>query len=404
MAISFQYTGRSHQGEKLAGDLSADSRRQALEALERQHVIVTSLFERGESLQSKLSLRFFQADYSQQLIMFARHLATYHRSGIPLLKALSLIRVDKPESSFQQILKVIAQKVSEGKQLSAAMRERPEVFTTIFVNAIEAGETSGHLAEILDDSASTLERELELRRQIKSSLRYPLVVVTAVVLAIAVLITFVIPKFAAFYGKFNSELPAPTRALIWISDMAQAYWYYFIAGFAVLGYAIRRIYGTNKGRRLWDGIMLKLPVFGDLIVKAAVARFSLLFMILFKAGIPIVRAMSLLEDSQSNVHLKNEVTEMRHSFETGRELDVSDNVERYFPQMALNMIKSGLESGSLEMMLTEIGNHYSREVERTSKNLASLIEPMLTVAVGGVVLLLALSIFLPMWNLIKVFH
>jgi len=404
VAISFQYTGRSQQGEKLVGDLSADSRRQALEALERQHVIVTSLHARGESWQYKSPLRLFRTDYSQQLIMFARHLATYHRSGIPLLKALSLIRVDKPESSFQQILKVVAQRVSEGKQLSAALRERPEVFTTIFVNAVEAGETSGHLAEILDDSASTLERELELRRQIKSSLRYPLIVVIAVVLAIAVLITFVIPKFAAFYGKFNSELPAPTRALIWISDMAQAYWYYFIAGFAVLGYAIRRFYNTDKGRRLWDGIVLKLPVFGDLIVKAAVARFSLLFMILFKSGIPIVKAIGLLEESQSNIHLKNEVTDMRHSFETGRELDVSDTAERYFPQMALNMIKSGLESGSLEMMLTEIGNHYSREVERTSKNLASLIEPMLTVAVGGVVLLLALSIFLPMWNLIKVFH
>jgi MSHA biogenesis protein MshG len=401
--LSYNYTGRTPAGAKISGELKADSQRQALDVLEKKHVIVTSLKQDGDDSPIK-SLRFFKPDYSQQLIMFARHLATYHRSGIPLLKALSLIKVDKPGSPFQVILREVAQKVSEGKQLSGAMRDYPDAFWEVFVNAVEAGEASGHLASILDDSATTMERELELRRQIKSSLRYPLIVIIAIALAIGVLITFVIPKFATFYGKFNSELPAPTRALIWISEMTQTYWYYCLAGLGAFTYLVRKFHQSTKGRQIWDRITLKLPVFGDLIIKAAVARFTLLLMILFKAGIPIVRSLSILEDSQKNVHLRNEINSMRLSFESGKELDVSEGPNRYFPEMALNMIKSGLESGSLETMLAEIGNHYSREVERTSKNLASLIEPMLTVVVGGIVLLLALSIFLPMWNLIKVFH
>ncbi len=403
MPVTYNYTGRSRDGAKVSGELTVDSQRHALEVLERKHVIVTSLKERNDIL-SASSFKIFTPDYSQQLIMFARHLATYHRSGIPLLKALSLIKVDKPGSPFQVILSEVAQKVSEGKQLSAAMRDYPDAFWDVFVNAVEAGETSGHLASILDDSATTMERELELRRQIKSSLRYPMIVVIAVGLAIGVLITFVIPKFATFYGKFGSELPAPTRALIWISEMTQAYWYYCLAGLVAFGYLLRKSYQSMRGRQIWDGLTLKLPVFGDLIIKAAVARFTLLLMILFKAGIPIVKSLGVLEDSQNNVHLKSEINSMRLAFESGKEIDVSDGAYKYFPEMALNMIKSGLESGSLDTMLAEIGNHYSREVERTSKNLASLIEPILTVAVGGIVLLLALSIFLPMWNLIKVFH
>ncbi len=403
MPVTYNYTGRSRDGAKVTGKLSADSQRQALDALGRKHVIVTSLDEL-DTVSKMAAFTIFRPDYSQQLIMFARHLATYHRSGIPLLKALSLIKVDKPGSPFQIILSEVAQKVSEGKQLSGAMRDYPNAFWDVFVNAVEAGEASGHLASILDDSATTMERELELRRQIKSSLRYPMIVVIAVVMAIGVLITFVIPKFATFYSKFGSELPAPTRALIWISEVAQAYWYYCLAGLFSLGYLVRRFYQSTKGRKIWDSITLKLPVFGDLIIKAAVARFTLLLMILFKAGIPIVKSLGILEDSQNNVHLRNEINSMRIAFESGKEIDVSDGLYKYFPEMALNMIKSGLESGSLDAMLAEIGNHYSREVERTSKNLASLIEPILTVAVGGIVLLLALSIFLPMWNLIKVFH
>ncbi len=403
MITSYKYTGRTQSGDKVSGSLLVDSQQKALEALEKKRILVTSIQLVDTEKRSKV-LSLFKPDYSQQLIMFARHLATYHRSGIPLLKALSLIKVDKPGSPFQIILKDVAQKVSEGKQLSAAMRLYPQAFWTVFINAVEAGEASGHLSTILDDSATTMERELELRRQIKSSLRYPMMVIAAVVMAIGVLMTVVIPKFATFYGKFNSELPAITRGMIWLSDMAQTYWYAFLAGLGVVSYLAHKFYQTQKGRALTDKLSLKLPIFGDLIIKAAVARFTLLFNILFKAGIPIVRSLKLLEESQKNVHLRKEIADMRHSFETGKELDVSDSAHRFFPEMALNMIKSGLESGSLDMMLAEIGNHYSREVERISTNLASLIEPIMTVAIGGIVLLLALSIFLPMWNLIKVFH
>lgn len=403
MSETFTYRGRSAAGVKLAGEIHADSQSGALDLLQERGITVTGL---DTGLQARRTLRpdFLRQDFGPQLLLFARHLATYHRSGIPLLKALSLIRVAGEEHPFQKALTDVRRRVAAGKQLSDALNAHPAIFGEVFVNAVQAGEASGHLATILDDSSEALEQEQELRRQIRSSLRYPLIVVIAIALAIGVIVTFVVPKFAAFYGKFGSDLPTPTRIIVWISDMTQRYWYLTLSGAAGIGLSLRKLYLSERGRAIWDRIALRLPVFGDLIIKAAVARFALLFQILFKAGIPIVKSLSLLETSQSNTHLRAEIQRMRESFESGRELERSQEEGDYFPEMAHNMIKSGLESGALEMMLGEIGHHYSREVNHTSKNLAALIEPMLTVAIGAVVLLLALAIFLPMWNMIKVFQ
>lgn len=407
MPLTFTFTARKLSGEKLSGDLRVDTKERALELLDERQLIVTSLSEKKEKPEGAIKA-FFAPDYSQEIVMFARHLATYHRSGIPMLKALSLIKVAKAGSEFQRVLAEVRQMVSEGKTLSSALAQYPRVFSSIMVNAVESGETSGHLSNVLDETSTTLERDLELRRQIRSALRYPLMVIIAIVLAITVIVTVVVPKFAGFYSKFGAELPGPTRAIIWLSDMAQDHWLLALLIVGALAVLFRKLRQTKRGTEIWDRFLLGMPIFGELIIKASVARFALLFNILFKAGIPIVSTLRLLEDSQNNVHLRREIAEMRESFESGRELgtESEQNAGRkvFFPEMAINMIKSGLESGSLEMMLKEIGDHYSHEVERTSKNLASLIEPIMTVVIGGIVLLLALAIFLPMWNLIKVFQ
>lgn len=402
MPVSYEYTGRLKDGERVKGGLKVDSRERALEILSGRSVIVTSLNIPKPKLSNPLK-EFFRPDFSQEVVLFSRHLATYHRSGIPILKALSLIKVGKAQERFQLVLRDIRQKVTEGKPLSAAMHEYPDVFSDVFVNSVEAGETSGQLATILDDTAEALERELELRRQIRSSLRYPVMVLIAISFAFIIIMTLVIPKFAAFYDKFDADLPGPTLLMIWVSDFVIQNWHLALGLAGSLFYGFRRYINSKNGRKKWDRFLLNLPVFGPLIIKTAVARFALLFRILFRSGIPLIKSLSILESSMPNVHLKMEVARMRESFEAGRELE-SRTENSYFPEMSLNMIKSGLESGSLELMLEEIGKHYSREVTHTSKNLASLIEPAMTVLIGGLVLTLALAIFLPMWNLIKVFR
>ncbi|MFQ5606683.1 MAG: type II secretion system F family protein [Candidatus Zixiibacteriota bacterium] len=403
MATTYKYTGRTPAGKPVKGDFQAESRERALELLSERDMIITSLKESTPRRRNRLN-SFLRPDYSQELVLFARHLATYHRSGIPMLKALSLIKVGDPRKRFQQVMREVRRKVTEGKPLSLAMKDYPEVFGDVFVNSVEAGEASGQLSTILDDTAEALEQELELRRQIRSSLRYPIIVVIAIVTAVAVVVTVVIPKFAVFYAKFDADLPGPTKAILWLSDFVITQWHLTIAIAGTLVYAFRRYVRSKSGKRQWDRALLALPVFGQLMIKASVARFGLLFRILFKSGIPLVKSLSILEASMTNVHLREEIVSMRESFETGRELEFDPGGKTLFPEMSLNMIKSGLESGSLDLMLEEIGSHYSREVRRTSRNLAALIEPLMTVVIGGVILILALSIFLPMWNLIHVFR
>ncbi|HSH00809.1 MAG TPA: type II secretion system F family protein [candidate division Zixibacteria bacterium] len=400
---SFVYTGRDSAGAKVRGAIAADSESRALDLLQERGVIVTSLAVRL-SRPGRLRPDFLRPNYSEYVALMARHFATYHRTGIPLLKALSLIRVTRDSHPFQAALVDIARSVGDGRTLSSAFADHPRIFNSVVVSAVEAGEASGQLAEILDETAATLESELELRRQIRSALRYPAIVVAAIALAMVVIMTIVVPRFASFYGKFGADLPTPTQIVVWFSTSVRTYWYLALAAACACGWGLWRLYLTERGRFFWDGLCLRTPIFGPLIIKAAVARFALLLKILFRSGIPLVRALSILAAAQENVHLRNEVTAMRESFESGRELERTDDERYYFPEMARNMIRSGLASGSLELMLGEIGRHYSREVNHTSRSLAALIEPALTALIGAVILVLALAIFLPMWNMIKIFQ
>ncbi|MCH9031897.1 MAG: type II secretion system F family protein [candidate division Zixibacteria bacterium] len=402
MATSYTFTARSNQGKKITGVIQAHSHEQAIDSLLQQYAAIVRVAETRKP--RSLGFALFRKSYLPELILFSRNLATYYRSGIPLTKALSIIKISKADGKFQKVLAEIREDVIEGRSLSTAMSKHSDIFPAIMTSAVEAGETSGKLAEILEQSASALERELALKRQIKSSVRYPAIVVGMIGVAFLVLIGFAVPTFVEFYGKFGAELPASTRALIWISNIVSHYWALVLILMACASYFIRQFYRTESGRKFFDMIILKTPVFGELLTKAAVARFAMLFVVLHRAGIPIVTALGLLETSMKNIHLREEVIRLRESFREGRELDIEFIESSYFPEMALNMIKAGLETGSLDTMLDELGAHYSRDVEYTSQNLASIIEPLLTVLVGATVLVLALAIFLPMWNLIKVFH
>jgi len=402
MSTSFTYTARSADGQKHTGEIVADNERRALDALSERPFTVTDI----RVAQATFNWRnlFSRGVPREELIIFARHLATFQRSGMPLIRSLALIRVGKPQSRVQAALEDVRQRVYEGLTLSDAMARHPEVFGETLIATVRAGETSGQLPTVLEETAMALEKEMALRRQVSSALRYPVMVVIAITLAMVALMLFAVPRFVTFYSKFGSELPAPTRALIAVSEFMTGNWLWLLMAFIGSVFGARWAYRTPRGRRMWDTTILRAPIFGVLIIKESVARFALLFMIMIRAGIPMVRALTTLTVSVNNVAIRDDIIALRDSLELGRDIDFTGSQLKQFPEMSLHMIKAGLESGSLEMTLGEIANHYSREVEYTSRNLAALIEPILTVAIGALVLILALAIFLPMWNLISVVH
>ncbi len=403
MPEAFIYTARTKTGQKRSGTIQADTPARVASILEERQLIPVEIKGLKATIRSGI-FGFFQSRQYEDLILFTRNLSTLYQAGIPLLKALSIIKIGPSGSYFNGAIAKIHNNIQAGRSLSDALAEYPRIFSQIYCASVAAGEASGKLDLILDSLAVMLERDLELKRQIKAAVRYPIFVVTAIALAFVVLITFVIPRFTQFYASAGAELPAPTRALIWTNQFVTHYWFLILAGIAVLIITMKKIYASTGGRLYFDTRLLRTPIFGDLIVKGNIARFAYLFQLLLKSGIPIVKSLDLLAETVRNSRLTREIKTLSDSFKEGRELSGLTDKIKFFPEMALQMIAIGLESGSLENMLAEVAKHYAKEVDYKSRHLTALLEPILTMVLGVFVLIVALAIFLPMWNLIKVFH
>ncbi len=403
MPDTYTYTARTRTGQKRTGSIQADSPSRVAALLDEQALIPIEITHRDGAIRSGI-LGFLRGSQYEDLILFTRNLSTLYQAGIPLLKALSIIKIGQPGSYFNRAIIKIHDNIQAGRALSDALAEFPRVFSPIYCSSVAAGEASGKLDLILDSLAEMLERDLELKRQIKSAVRYPIFVVTAIALAFTVMITFVIPRFVQFYASAGAELPAPTRALIGLNYFIVHYWFLILTGAVILIFSFKKLYSTAAGRLYFDTRLLKMPIFGDLVVKGNVARFAYMFHLLLKSGIPIVKALDLLADTIRNSRLTAEIRFLSESFREGREITGLTDRVIFFPDMALQMINVGLESGSLESMLTEVAKHYGKEVDYRSRHLTALLEPILTVVLGAFVLVVALAVFLPMWNLIKVFR
>ncbi len=402
MPSQYKYDAVTHDGVRKSGLIGAAGTAQVEEFLELNKLIPISISEANE--QYNLGLFSFRKkiDY-EQLITFTSSLATMYRAGIPLLRALEIIKVGKSDSKFNQVLGQIKIQVQSGRQLSESMEDHPNIFSRVYTASIQAGEESGKLDEILDELSQMLESEHELTRQIKSAVRYPVIVLIAISLAIFVLMSFVIPRFVAFYSSFDAELPLATRVIMNTSEFLSQYWPVVLFGVIALVVGFRKIISTSGGRMWHDRQLLKIPVLGELVIKGNIARFCIMFRILFNAGIPLIKTLTILSNSIKNVAISKEIGELEDIIRQGQEIESSSDLFEFFPEQAIQMISIGMESGNLDKMLREVGRHYSRQVSYMSLHLTSIIEPLLTLILGAFVLVLALAIFLPMWNLIKVF-
>lgn len=403
MSETFSYKARNKFGKKQTGVVQANSPERAAVIISEQNLIPIEIKE-FNSLTKPGLFQFIKGTMYESLIIFTRNLSTLYKAGIPILRALSIIKVGPPEGYFNRATIKIRDLIRSGKSLSEALGEFPDIFPGIYRSAISAGELSGKLDNILDSLSFMLEKDMDLNRQIKSAVRYPVMVLAAIIAAFVVLMTFVIPRFVGFYSKMGTMLPAPTRALIWLNDFVSNYWILILAGIVILIFILGKIYSTASGRLYFDTKFLTIPIFGDLIIKGNIARFAHMLRILIASGIPLVKALETLSGVIKNSKLAAEIKTLSESFREGREIENLASELHYFPDMALQMIKIGTESGALESMLSEVANHYTREVEYKSRQLTALLEPILTVVLGIFVLIVALAIFLPMWNLITAFR
>jgi type II secretory pathway component PulF len=345
----------------------------------------------------------FTAVKPQDMIVFSRQLATMISAGIPLLQSLFTMERQTENARLKQTIGDVRRDLEAGVSFSGAIAKHPVIFSKMYVNMIRAGETAGILDDILSRLALLAEHEADTRARVKTAVRYPILVLVAISVAFVFLVTFVIPKFAAVFAQFKTELPFPTRVLIQINHVMQNYWYFIVLGIGLLVWGVRWYLRTEKGRWQWDKLKLKLPIFGVLFQKVALSRFARIFSSLQKSGVSMMLTLEIAAETTGNVVISHAVNEMRDRLREGKSLHGPMEASGLFPPLVVQMMAVGEETGNIDTMLNKVSDYYDADVEYTLRNLSTMIEPLLLLVIGGMVLFIALGIFLPMWNLISLF-
>lgn len=344
----------------------------------------------------------FQPGISQQdLMLFSRQMYTLLKAGVPIMRALAGLQESTTNTTFAAVIKDVRESLDSGRELSPSMARHPGVFTPFYVNMVRVGETTGRLEEIFLRMFHHLEFEQFMRNQVKSALRYPSFVIATMGIAIVVINLFVIPTFAKVYKGFNAELPLMTRILIGFSDFMVAWWPAMLVGLIALALGFRSWSNTRAGRLKWDEIKLRFPVAGKIILKATLSRFARSFALASRSGVPVVQAMTTVSQTVDNDFIAGKIEKMREGIERGESVLRTAVSSGVFTPVVLQMLAVGEESGAIDDMMQEVADLYQREVEYELKTLSAQIEPILIVALGIMVLILALGVFLPMWDLGK---
>lgn len=331
--------------------------------------------------------------------LFSRQLYTLLKSGVPIMRGLAGLQESATNKAFARVLQDLRESLDAGRELSAAMRRHPDVFSSFYVNMVRVGETTGRLEEVFLRLFDHLEFERDMRARVKSALRYPAFVVVAMIIAMGVINLFVIPAFAKVYAGFNAELPLMTKILIGTSDFTVRYWPLILV--AMIGMVLGFIawIGTDSGRYRWDKLKLRFPIFGKIILKATLARFARSFSLASKSGVPVVQGLNVVAQTVDNTYIGSRIEQMRDGVERGESILRTAVPTGVFTPVVLQMIAVGEETGALDDLMDEIAQMYEREVDYELKTLSAQIEPILIVGLGILVLILALGVFLPIWDL-----
>lgn len=399
---NFSYTGRSNLGSFVQGELDAVSAEAVADVLLGQGVTPLNIAPAPASqIAAVLNWRASQVG-DDELMLFSRQMHTLLRAGVPIMRALASLQESTVNPAMIKVLNDVRDSLQSGRELSVALARHPEVFSDFYVSMIRVGEMTGQMDEIFLRLFHHLEFEKFMREQISSAVRYPIFVMIVMTAALLVINFLVIPAFSKVYKGMNAELPLLTRGLIGFSDFMLAYWPALLAGAAALIYGVAAAVRTPSGRLAWGRFKLRVPIMGKIVLKATLSRFSRSLALALKSGVPIVQALMVTAQVVDNDHIAARIEKMRAGVERGESVLRTAINAGVFTPVVLQMVAVGEESGALDELLQEIAGMYQRETEYELKTLSAQIEPILIVFLGALVLVVALGVFLPIWDLGKV--
>jgi MSHA biogenesis protein MshG len=399
--MDFSYRGRDTSGNKVEGIISSANANSALSSLQQRGITVVGLDEQHQQpATERKPLRLFEETIKpDELILLTRQLYALTRAGIPIVRALNGLAESSHNGAIKQVLRGISDALIAGSDLAGAFRQFPEHFSPIYVSMVHIGETTGNLDDALLKLVSHLEMERETRKRVKAALRYPIMVLSAMAIAMVVITIFVIPNFSGVFNKLGADLPLATQVLISVSDFMQAWWHLLLALLAIASVGFNRYTDTESGALWWDERKLKSPLVGSIFERIALSRFSRSFAMMMAAGVPILQCLSIVAESVGNRFVGQAVNSMMSGVERGDRLTNTASATGLFTPLVLQMMSVGEETGAVDKLLDDVADFYEEEVDYELKQLADAIEPILLVFLGALVLVLALGVFLPIWQL-----
>lgn len=397
---TFAYVGRSKSGSVKKGELVAKSRDEAVEQLRKQSVVVTSLEEKAAKEGFQFSLGTGMTD--KDLVIFTRQFGTMINAGLPLIQCLEILSTQSENAALRKAVGEIKVQVEGGSTFSDALRRQPKIFDDLYVNMVHAGEVGGLLDTILARLSKYIEKAMKLKGQIKSAMVYPSAILGIAFIVIAVLMIFVIPVFEKMFKDMSGgkmALPGPTQLVIDMSNFAQSSWYIILVLAIAAVVAFKKYYGTTKGKYQVDKIVLKLPIFGDLVRKASVAKFTRTLGTLITSGVPLLDALTICAKTSGNKVIEEALMNARVSISGGKTISEPLAKSEVFPKMVTHMIAVGESTGALDAMLGKIADFYEDEVDQAVASLTALLEPMMMVFLGVVIGFIVVAMYLPIFTM-----
>ena len=399
----FQYRGRNQRGEVVTGRVDAASADAVASQLFNSGVVPIDIAAAGAAAADigKIFRGWFRSDKIDlvDLILFSRQFYTLAKAGVPIMQALRGLRDSTHNQAFSRVINDLVDTLDSGLELSAALKRHPKVFPTIYVSMVQIGEATGTMQEVFLQLAKYMELEKDTRDRIKSAMRYPMFVVIAITLAMFVINLFVIPAFAKVFTSMRAELPWATKILIATSQFTVAYWPILLAALIVAIFSIRFYVRTPEGRYRWDRMKLRIPVIGGIFYRATLGRFARATAVTMRAGVQLVQGMTVVSRAVDNEYIGERILQMRDGVERGETIARTAAATGMFPPLVLQMITVGEESGAVDELMAEVADYYEREVSYDLENLSTAIQPILIIGIGVLIFILALGVFLPLWEL-----
>jgi type IV pilus assembly protein PilC len=399
---TFAFTGRTRGGETITGERVADTMDAAVSALRREQIMVTKIDQaKAKAAAEKKSGTKGKSVPSKNLAIFTRQFSVMIDAGLPLVQCLDILGKQESDKNFSATILATREAVEGGQSLADAMKRFPKAFDALYTNMIAAGEAGGILDTILKRLAVYIEKNVKLKGEVKSAMIYPVAVLVIAGLVVFAILWKVIPTFASLFAGLGAELPLPTRVVIWMSNSLIKFMPFIVIGIGGIGYGVQRYYSTVKGRHVIDGVLLKVPILGNILQKVAVARFCRTLSTLLSSGVPILDGLDITARTAGNAIIEDAIQTTRSSIERGETISGPLRETKVFPSMVVQMINVGETTGALDTMLSKIADFYEEEVDTAVAGLLTLMEPLMIAFLGGIVGGIVIAMYMPIFSLIS---